>query len=505
VALKTVAATLASGSEDRQLFERRFFAEARIAARLSHPGIVIIHDVGRDEESGLLFIALEHLRGTTLAERVKAGALDWREALRVVAAVADALHYAHARKIVHLDVKPANIMVLPNGQPKLMDFGIARIETARLRLTAGADFFGTPLFMSPEQALGRTADARADVFALGSVLYTLVTGRHAFEAEGITAILTRVIADDPEPPTRRVPGLPPEVDVVAARAMAKSLDDRYPAAGLLAEDARDVLAGRAPRHASGWRAAPRSVAPAAPSPSLDSIDESELEPLLEAIEPVETGAPAAGAPARPSVSGGGPGEPTWVSAVAMPPTEVRDDRERQRQAARRARILKRAAAVIAVAAVAALLWRGRPSTNGDRPAASAVTPVLGGAGSVPRAAAGATGTRPPPAPAVVPARLLVDFEHPLRTGRLRVWVDEQLLLDEGLSGRVARKLIVKVRQGGLQQELDLPPGRHDIRVQVLWDDNEKTERIFGTFKEGEARRLEVRLGRLRKNLSVDWK
>ncbi len=142
VALKTVSLLLAVPDEDRAGFEQRFLNEARVAAGLNHPGIVVVHDVGRDPGSASLYIALEYLEGETLEGRVKReGHLDWREALQLTAKVADALHHAHQRHIVHRDVKPANIMVLPNGQPKLMDFGIAKIPAAQL--TSAGEFFGS--------------------------------------------------------------------------------------------------------------------------------------------------------------------------------------------------------------------------------------------------------------------------------------------------------------------------------------------------------------------------
>ena len=156
VALKTVNLLLAVPDEDRPGFEQRFLNEARIAAGLNHPGIVVVHDVGRDTGSDSLYIALEYLEGETLSERVKRdGRLQWREALRLTAKVAEALHHAHEKHIVHRDVKPANIMVLPSGQPKLMDFGIAKIPAAQL--TGAGEFFGTPSYMSPEQATGEPA------------------------------------------------------------------------------------------------------------------------------------------------------------------------------------------------------------------------------------------------------------------------------------------------------------------------------------------------------------
>ena len=168
VALKVIRSTVEGA--DAQSYERRFLNEARAAARLSHPAIVVVHDVGRDTATGALFMALELLRGRTLdAILGEDGPRPWPEALRLVERVAEGLHHAHEHGIVHRDVKPANIMVLASGEPKVMDFGIAKVEASQL--TAAGQLFGTPLYMSPEQAQARPVDARSDLFSLGSVLY----------------------------------------------------------------------------------------------------------------------------------------------------------------------------------------------------------------------------------------------------------------------------------------------------------------------------------------------
>jgi eukaryotic-like serine/threonine-protein kinase len=251
VALKTVRLSFMTSGEQRQLFEKRFMAEARAAAGLSHPAIVVVHDVGRDAESGTLYIALEFLEGQTIESRVAGGRpLPWREALRITASLAGALHHAHEHGIVHRDVKPANVMLLPSGQPKLMDFGIAKLPASDL--TAAGEFFGTPLFMSPEQTAGGAIDGRSDLFSLGSVLYLMLTGQRAFAAETVPAILTAIQHAEPRAPSRVVSGLPPVVDYLLARLLSKNAAQRYPNGRTLAEDIEDVLALREPRHQTRW-------------------------------------------------------------------------------------------------------------------------------------------------------------------------------------------------------------------------------------------------------------
>jgi serine/threonine-protein kinase len=306
VALKTIGLALAAPAADREAFEKRFLIEARIAARLSHPGIVVVHDVARDAASGLLYIALEYLVGETLAERIAGGKpMEWREALRITGRVAEALHHAHAEGVIHRDIKPANIMVLRSGDPKIMDFGIARLDTSQL--TSPGELFGTPLYMAPEQALGQPVDARADLFSLGTILYTLVTGQAPFAAGSVPGILARVAHQDPGPPSDVVSGLPPDVDYITARAMAKAPADRYPDGKTLAEDAADVVLGRPARHRVEWtppRTGERTmvskrpaVAPPAPAADLPALEPIEEPTRATATQAPLTRTPAAAAPA----------------------------------------------------------------------------------------------------------------------------------------------------------------------------------------------------------------
>ena len=252
VALKTISLMIAISQRDREAFERRFIEEARAAGALSHPSIVVVYDVGSEPEAKRLYMALEYLPGRTLAAILAtSGALAWPRAARIVAQLADALSHAHSQGVIHRDIKPANIMVLDDeAEPrvKLMDFGVAKLEASQL--TTGGQVLGSPSYMSPEQAAGERVDSRTDVFALGAVLYELLTGRKAFPGPGLPAILMRLAHEEPEPPSGLVPGLPPAFDAILARALAKPVERRYAGGLSLREDLEDVLAGRAPRHAA---------------------------------------------------------------------------------------------------------------------------------------------------------------------------------------------------------------------------------------------------------------
>lgn len=482
VALKVIQPS--SEGETLRVFEERFLAEARIAGALQHPGIVVVHDVGRDEPTGALFIALELLRGRTLADLGGDGPLGWRAVLQVVAQVAHALHHAHVHGVVHRDVKPANVVVLPSGDVKVMDFGIARLETARQRLTTTGEFIGTPLYTAPEQARAEDVDGRADVFSLASVAYTLLTGRAAFYAPTIPGIVHRVVYEQPEPPSRFVADLPAEVERVLARALEKDPARRYPTAQALAEDAEDVLAGRPPRHVAGE--------------DLVVVEEPD-SPLAALLSPPT---------------------PVPVSVPASVPSA--DGATRSIVAARRPSRGRRRAAVAGVAAAAglglvALLrwgpWRAPSPASTPPPSRPAATPV-------PTPAPTANPV-PTPAPAAAPgpvlsplarpqpaetSRLRIDFDHPLRSGTLRVFVDDEVALEERLSGQQRKKaLVFKMHAGSFRDELEVRPGLHEVRVEVRWDDNVKEKVIVGNFRPGATRRLEASLGRIRRDLKLEWK
>jgi serine/threonine protein kinase len=307
VALKTVQLAFAVTPEEADTFEKRFLAEARAAARLSHPGIVVVHDVGRDTATNSLYIAFEHLKGRTLQELAAGGeGLEWRQALRIVARVADALHHAHGQGVVHRDIKPANIMILDSGEPKVMDFGIAKVPAERL--TSTGQFFGTPSYMSPEQASAEAVDGRSDVFSLGAVLYLLLTSRTAFEGDSVAATLSRILFREPPPASTIRDGLPPGIDHVIARALAKKPADRYPDAKALARDLDQILGGGLPE---GFSAGPQpqqhtmvsqipdmaAPPPAMPPPATVPPALPELATAPPATAPSATAATAPGHPA----------------------------------------------------------------------------------------------------------------------------------------------------------------------------------------------------------------
>ncbi|MGE5141895.1 MAG: serine/threonine-protein kinase, partial [Acidobacteriota bacterium] len=231
LALKTVALDLSA--EEATAFEQRFYREARSAGRLNHPNIVTVHDVGKTDS--MAYIAMEFLQGRSLREILDSGVvLPVEKIVDIAAQVADGLAFAHAGGVVHRDIKPPNIMVLDSGAVKITDFGIALLPTGS-RTLAGT-VFGSPKYMSPEQIVGRPVDGRADIFALGAVLYEMLTGFAPFFGGDLEAVLYQVINTMPAAPSSRNRSLPAAFDYIVAKALAKHPDDRYGDARTFAAD-----------------------------------------------------------------------------------------------------------------------------------------------------------------------------------------------------------------------------------------------------------------------------
>jgi len=205
--------------------KQRFSREAQVAARLRHPNIVITHDIV--QTPAMSFIVMELVEGRTLqALLAERGRLPLGETIGLVAQVAAALDHAHASGVVHRDVKPANIMIEPGGQLKVMDFGIAKLETGA-NLTSTGSIMGTPNYMSPEQAKGLRVDGRSDLFSLGCVLYECLTGAKPFQGESVSVILVKILTEEPPPVDLAAAGLPAEIGAVLRRAVAKDPAARY--------------------------------------------------------------------------------------------------------------------------------------------------------------------------------------------------------------------------------------------------------------------------------------
>src|SRR3972149_1207295 len=219
VAIKTIRPEYLRQRNARDYLQR-FQREARAAGALSHPNIVTIYDVSDG------YLVMEYLEGMTLLSLMaQRGRLEPAEVLDVVSPIADALDHAHHNGIIHRDVKPSNIMILPDGQPKIMDFGVAHLESTII--TTDGESFGSPPYMSPEQILGQEPTAQADIFSLGVVTYEMLTGQRPFSGDKIPSILFRVVHQEPPSPRKWTDPLPPRYDDVFRSVLAKRPADRF--------------------------------------------------------------------------------------------------------------------------------------------------------------------------------------------------------------------------------------------------------------------------------------
>ena len=236
VAIKTILASMKT--EEQAGYLARFRQEAKALGGLNHPNIITVYEFG--DEDGVAYLAMEYLEGRELRTLIATRSLDLVTAVDIAAQVAEGLAFAHARGVVHRDVKPGNVMVVEGNRAKIMDFGIARVRISDVKTQTGT-LLGSPKYMSPEQVLGRPADHRADIFSLGVVLHEMLTGAPPFTADDIPALMYQVCNASPAPPSAKNMGVTRTLDLIVARALEKEPESRYQDAGAMAADLRACM------------------------------------------------------------------------------------------------------------------------------------------------------------------------------------------------------------------------------------------------------------------------
>ncbi|MEQ9104116.1 MAG: protein kinase [Rhodothermales bacterium] len=289
VALKVLPAAALASDEDRA----RFYREAKAAAALNHPHIAAIYQIDEAvpvaadgsevnaSDGPRPFIAMEFIPGDTLQERIRSGPLKLADAIRLASEMADALTAAHAKGIVHRDIKSANIMLTADGKAKVLDFGLAQ-TSASTKLTRMGSTLGTVAYMSPEQARGEEVDGRSDMYSLGTVLYEMVTGRLPFGGEYEQAVVYGILNEHPEPLTALRTGVPMELERITLKLLAKDAADRYQSGADLMVDLKHVHVGSghvSTAHAS-LHSASRPALSAAPMSGNRSSAASGWRPAL---------------------------------------------------------------------------------------------------------------------------------------------------------------------------------------------------------------------------------
>jgi serine/threonine protein kinase/Tfp pilus assembly protein PilF len=258
----------------------RFIQEAQAAGALDHPNICTVYEI--DEAEGRTFIAMAHIKGESLKDKIISGLLDINEALKIITQVAEGLQEAHEKGVIHRDIKPANIMLTAKGQAKIMDFGLAKLSWG-VDLTKTATIMGTVAYMSPEQAKGGKVDHRTDIWSLGAMLYEMLAGERPFRGYHDSAAIHSILNEEPEPVSRFREGIPTDLDRIVQKAIEKDPSDRYESMQAIILDLKTIASGAKSSYSSIKVQQAKTKPSIAVLPFVDMSPEKDQEYFCEGM------------------------------------------------------------------------------------------------------------------------------------------------------------------------------------------------------------------------------
>ena len=512
VAVKTISLA-GQPEEDEREYRERFYREAEAAGRISHPGIVTIFDVGEEPETHAPYIVMEFVSGESLDKLLSQDdrKLPVEKALQLALELAEALDCAHRQGVVHRDLKPANILMTEDGHAKIADFGVAKLNLANQTLAGRA--MGTPAYMSPEQLNGDPVDGRSDLFSLGVILYTVVTGHRPFQGNSAFTISFKVVNRDPIPASLLDTELPEGLDHIIERAMAKDPAARYQSGAEMVLDIQKLQEARKPKSKTQTAGLTAGASPAQTvkekprAPALGQMSLGQLTPEPQTSGQQPQGRRNPGRPAAGQKAATAPKPPS--SARSLPLSK--DAAANLRKVAIAAVVLFAGLFILSLWVIsfgpegmhlkaveplrsdeAAIPLKTAPpgpaipetkiaSSRTPKPAAPAAKdsskPSKSRRADSP-AAKVARATLPPVSPVltpvvapvstpITPATLAIEVDHKFAQAHLSIWVDGNLTYTRALEGTDKKRLGVFHHVEGHELHImQVPPGKHRLRVRV---------------------------------------
>jgi serine/threonine protein kinase len=492
VAVKTVSMWGQEPEEEKE-FRMRFLNEAQAAGRLHHSGIVGVFDVGEDPENQDPFIVLEYVHGETLNRILgREKKLPLEKALQLAIEIAEALQYAHAQGVIHRDIKPANILVTQDGRAKIADFGIAKLNLAHFTLPGRV--LGTPAYMAPEQLSGEGADGRSDLFSLGVILYVMVTGHSPFQGNSATTVCFKVANREPISPSALDLTVPPELDAVISKAMAKDPEQRYQKGSEFADDLRQLLQLN--------------------NPGLTTSSLHAATAFSTGSTGIRTGGIRTGTTNRSTRSAATVAQTEQVVKRFLSKARIRD-------------LVLGAGTIVLLVIVGvqmkvlvtapkvvtsdsgAVLSSPAPASS-DLKSKDGTGPAQAPSQNADSSAVKKTLSRTPPRTktVVVPSSTLdLLVQHQFKDATLFVWIDDQLALTRPLHGGAQKKLVVFNGIRGVDSEsLKIPAGKHTLRFRALSTDHtiDLSKTISADFVGGDTKSLQLGFDKHNASIHVAW-